>query len=52
MPKNESTSTMTMKMDAKFGLYPYKGIIEIGSMKGKSVQLHRVDDLKVSNFFD
>lgn len=51
MPDNETTGTLTMRMESKFGLYPYKGIMEIGRMKGEYVQLHRVEDLKNSNLF-
>ena len=38
---------VTMEMDAKFGLAPFKCIMEVGAMKGEFVQLHRVEDLKL-----
>jgi hypothetical protein len=42
----EANSSMTMEMDAKYGLCNAKCIMELGFMKGEYVQLHSLKDLK------
>jgi len=42
----EKNTQVTNSMNVKYGLPPFKGLMEIGDYKGEFVQLHKKEDLE------